>query len=164
MRDKNRWNLTGEFGERNWPARLLAVLSLSGILVMPSLVLAAPSGFEQVNSVAPTDREIQRRGDNPAAQLERNREEMERLRFQEQIEEDMTKRGAKVERKDTTSEQKIEDEVSFRLQKINMDASEILKQEELNAITSAYLDREVAIKDLREMTEKLTVCTVKRGT
>ena len=93
--------------------------STSGILVMPSLVLAAPSGFEQVNSVAPTDREIQRRGDNPAAQLERNREEMERLRFQEQIEEDMTKRGAKVERKDTTSEQKIEDEVTFRLQKIN---------------------------------------------
>ena len=163
MRDKNRWNLTGEFGERNWPARLLAVLSLSGILVMPSLVLAAPSGFEQVNSVAPTDREIQRRGDNPAAQLERNREEMERLRFQEQIEEDMTKRGAKVERKDTTSEQKIEDEVTFRLQKINMDASEILKQEELNAITSAYLDREVAIKDLREMTEKINRLYSEKG-
>ena len=100
MSDTNRWNIAGEFEKRNWPARLLAVLSLSGILVMPSLVSAAPAGFEQVNSVASTDREIQRRGDNPAAQLERNREEMERLRFQEQIEEDMTKRGAKVERKD----------------------------------------------------------------
>ena len=85
MSDTNRWNIAGEFEKRNWPARLLAVLSLSGILAMPSLVLAAPAGFEQVNSVVPTDREIQRRGDNPAAQLERNREEMNGCVFRNRL-------------------------------------------------------------------------------
>ena len=159
----NKLNKTGKFAGSNVFAGLLAVLSISGFLTAPSLAVAAPAGFEPVNGTGIMEMEFQRSGYNPAAQLERNREAMERLRFQEQIQEDMARRSAKIEQKDRASEQKVMEDVSFRLQKVNMNASVILKQKELDNITSAYLNREVAMKDLQEMTEKINRLYSEKG-
>jgi hemolysin activation/secretion protein len=115
-------------------------LSVAAVLGSPLLVSAAAMDM---------------RNNDPSVQMERNREAMERRRFQEQIEEDLARRKIKVETKDTESDQKMATEVTFRLKKVSMNPSAVLTQEELDKITVPYLDQEIAMKDLQEMTEKI---------
>jgi len=125
---------------RNVFCHTAIVLSVAVVLGSPLLVSAAAMDM---------------RNNDPSVQMERNREEMERRRFQEQIEEDLARRKIKVETKDTESDQKMAAEVTFRLKKVSMNPSAILTQEELDKITVPYLDQEIAMKDLQEMTEKI---------
>ena len=123
-------------------------LSVAAVLGSPLLVSAAAMDI---------------RNNDPSVQMERNREEMERHRFQEQIEEDLARRKIKVETKDTESDQKMAAEVTFRLKKVVMNPSAVLTQEELDKITVPYLDQEIAMKDLQEMTEKINQLYSEKG-
>ena len=86
--------------------------------------------FAQPVNAAPADG-----ANDPGAQLERTREQLERQRIAEQISEDQKNRGAKVEKQDETTTDEQSPAVEFLLQKINFDDSEILTAEELDAIS-----------------------------
>lgn len=95
-------------------------------------------------------------GMDAGAQMERDRRDMERERVREQIAEDEAARNNKVEQGEKTSASDEETGLSFELKRVVCNASEILTQEELDAVTQNYIGRQVTVKDLQEMAEKIT--------
>ena len=95
-------------------------------------------------------------GMNAGAQLERDRRDMERERVMEQIAEDEAAKKKKVEKEDAPPADDSGAEISFELKKVHWNPSEILKQEEIQAVADAYIGRQITLKDLREMAEKIT--------
>ena len=100
---------------------------------------------------------------DPGAQLERNRELLERQRIAEQIAEDERNRGAKVENQDETTSDEQSPAVEFDLQKINFDESEILTAEELDAIAQDYVGKSVTLQNLYEIVEKVNMLYQEKG-
>ena len=96
------------------------------------------------------------------AKLEREREAMERARVAEQMHEDRESREAKVEREKQESEEKAA-EVSFDLQSIVFDESEILTREELDGFAAEYVGRTVSLQDLNDLVEKINALYEKKG-
>jgi len=97
------------------------------------------------------------------AQLERNRELLERQRIADQIAEDQKNRGAKVENQDETTSQEQSPAVEFQLQKINFDDSEILTAEELDTIAKDYIGKSVTLQNLYEIVEKINMLYQEKG-
>lgn len=95
-------------------------------------------------------------GMDAGAQMERDRRDMERERVMEQIAEDEAARQSKVEQGEKASAEEAGIETSFELKQVNCGSSEILSQEEIAAVTSAYIGRQVTVKDLQEMAGKIT--------
>ena len=95
-------------------------------------------------------------GMDAGAQMERARREMEREQVMEQIAEDEAARQSKVEQGEKASAEEAGTETSFELKQVNCGSSEILSQEEIAAVTSAYIGRQVTVKDLQEMAGKIT--------
>ena len=95
-------------------------------------------------------------GMDAGAQMERARREMEREQVMEQIAEDEAARQSKVEQGEKASAEEAGIETSFELKQVNCGSSEILSQEEIAAVTSAYIGRQVTVKDLQEMAGKIT--------
>ena len=100
---------------------------------------------------------------DPGAQLERNRELLERQRIAEQIAEDEKNRGAKVENQDETTSDEQSPAVEFQLQKINFDDSEILTAEELDNIAKDYVGNSVTLQNLYEIVEKINLLYQEKG-
>ena len=100
---------------------------------------------------------------DPGAQLQRAREELERQRIADQISEDEKNRGGKVENQDETTSQEETSTVEFQLQKINFDDSEILTAEELNNIAQDYLGKSVTLQNLYELVEKINMLYQEKG-
>lgn len=90
------------------------------------------------------------------AQMERDLREMERERVKEQIAEDEAAKKNKVEKEEASSADDDVTEVSFELKKVNWNPSEILKQEEIQAVVDGYIGRQITLRDLREIAEKIT--------
>ena len=95
-------------------------------------------------------------GMDAGAQMERARRDMEREQVMEQIAEDEAARQSKVEQGEKASAEEAGTETSFELKQVNCGSSEILSQEEIAAVTSAYIGRQVTVKDLQEMAGKIT--------
>jgi len=95
-------------------------------------------------------------GMDAGAQMERARRDMEREQVMEQIAEDEAARQSKVEQGEKASAEEAGIETSFELKQVNCGSSEILSQEEIAAVTSAYIGRQVTVKDLQEMAGKIT--------
>ncbi len=112
----------------------------------------------QIAYAAPADG-----ANDPGAQLERSREEMERLRIAEQIEEDEQNRNAKVERSDEKNPDEETASVTFELKKINFDESQILLPEELETISSEYVGKEISLNDLYKIVEEVNKLYVEKG-
>ena len=90
------------------------------------------------------------------AQMERDRRAIERERVMEQIAEDEAAKKNKVEQGEKPSAGEAGTEISFALQQVLWNPSEILTKEQIQAVTEAYIGKQVTLKDLREMTEKVT--------
>ena len=90
------------------------------------------------------------------AQMERDRRDIERARIMEQSAEDEAAKKNKVEQGEKPSAGEAGTEISFALQQVLWNPSEILTKEQSQAVTEAYIGKQVTLKDLREMTEKVT--------
>jgi len=93
---------------------------------------------------------------NAGAQMERDRMALERERIMEQIAEDEAAKKNKVEQGEAPAAEEAGTEISFGLQQVIWNPSEILTKEEIQAVTDAYIGKQVALKDLREMAERIT--------
>jgi hemolysin activation/secretion protein len=100
---------------------------------------------------------------DPGAQLERTREQLERQRIAEQIAEDEKNRDAKVKNQDENTSDEQSPSVEFQLQKINFDSSEILTEDELNNISQDYIGKTVTLKSLYEIVEKVNALYQEKG-
>lgn len=99
---------------------------------------------------------------DPGANMNRTREMLERERVAQQIEEDRARAKNKLEAGGT--EQAPESaEFKISLQKITVDASAVLKQEDVKAITDQYVGREVSAKDLYAMVDKINQLYREKG-
>ena len=100
---------------------------------------------------------------DPGAQLQRVREELERQRIAEQISEDEKNRGAKVEGDNPSTSQEQNQAIEFQLQKINFDDSEILTEDELNDIAKDYVGKSVTLQNLYELVDKINALYQQKG-
>ena len=100
---------------------------------------------------------------DPGAQLERDRRDMERERVLEQIAEDEAAKKKRVEKEEAPPAENEGTEISFELKKVNWNPSEILKQEEIQAVAQSYIGRQITLKDLREMADKITDLYKEKG-
>ena len=114
--------------------------------------------FAQPVNAAPADG-----ANDPGAQLERNREQLERQRIAEQIAEDEKNRKAQVEKQDETSSDEQSPTIEFKLQKINFDDSEILSAEELDGVAKDYIGETVTLQNLYEIVEKVNALYQEKG-
>ena len=100
---------------------------------------------------------------DPGAQLERDRRDMERERVLEQIAEDEAAKKNKVEKEEAPPADDSGTEISFELKQVRWNPSEILTQEEIQAVADAYIGRQITLKDLREMADKITGLYKEKG-
>lgn len=97
------------------------------------------------------------------AQMERDRMAIERERIMEQIAEDEAAKKNKVEQGEAPSAGEAGTEVSFALQQVIWNPSEILTREQIQAVTEPYIGKQITLKDLREIAEKITNLYRDRG-
>ena len=90
------------------------------------------------------------------AQMERDRRAIERERVMEQIAEDEAAKKNKVEQGEAPSAEESGTEISFALRQVIWNPSEILTGEQIQAVTQPYIGREITLKDLREMADRIT--------
>ena len=90
------------------------------------------------------------------AQMERDRRAIERERIMEQIAEDEAAKKNKVEQGEKPSAEEAGAEISFALQQVIWNPSEILTKDQIQAVTASYIGKQVTLKDLREMADKIT--------
>ena len=95
-------------------------------------------------------------GLDAGSQMERDRRAIEREQVMQQIAEDEAAKKNKVEQGQAPAGEEAGAEVSFALQQVTWNPTEILTQEEIQAVTTAYIGREVTLQDLREMTDRIT--------
>lgn len=140
--------------------RRYAVLSLA---IGLSLAGNSHGALAAARPALPAGTQDQIVGPSAAQAAERLREAMEWERVQEQIAEDEKKRHQTVEQqgKDETAETSAA--VKFVLKKVLHDSSAVLPEEEIQKITADYLDKEIEIKDLQEMAEKITTLYREKG-
>lgn len=102
-------------------------------------------------------------GRDAGAQMERDRRDMEREQVFEQIAEDEAAKKNKVEKEEAPPAEDAGTEISFELKQVNWNHSEILTQEEIQSVTQAYIGRQLTLKDLREMADKITALYQEKG-
>ena len=90
------------------------------------------------------------------AQMERDRRAIERERVMEQIAEDEAAKKNKVEQGEKPAAEEAGAELSFALQQVIWNPSEILTKDQIQAVTASYIGKQVTLKDLREMADKIT--------
>ncbi len=90
------------------------------------------------------------------AQMERDRRAIERERVMEQIAEDEAAKKNKVEQGEKPAAEEAGAELSFALQQVIWNPSEILTKEQIQAVTTSYIGKQVTLKDLRELADKIT--------
>ena len=90
------------------------------------------------------------------AQMERDRRAIERERVMEQIAEDEAAKKNKVEQGEKPAAEEAGAELSFALQQVIWNPSEILTKEQIQAVTASYIGKLVTLKDLRELADKIT--------
>ncbi|WP_407400705.1 ShlB/FhaC/HecB family hemolysin secretion/activation protein [Anaerovibrio sp.] len=102
-------------------------------------------------------------GYDAGAQIERDRRDMERERILEQIAEDEAARENKVEKEDAPPADDAVTEVRFELKRVNWNTSEILTSDEIQTVADTYIGRQITLKDLREMAERITELYKEKG-
>ena len=95
-------------------------------------------------------------GMDAGAQMERDRRDIERERVREQIAEDEAAKKNKVEQEKAPSAEEAGTEISFTLQQVIWNPSEILSKEQIQAVADSYIGKQITLKDLREMADRIT--------
>jgi len=101
--------------------------------------------------------------DVAGVQMERDRRDMEREQVREQIAEDEAARKKTVEQGESSATDAAGEDLRFELKRVEWNPSEILKQEEIQGITDAYIGRPITAKDLVEMVNKITELYRQKG-
>lgn len=108
---------------------------------------------------APTDQQVRdyhESGMNDAGVVaSRTRDYLERQRIAQQIQEDREREASRVEAEQQKSDKEQTAAVKFTLQKINIDKSDVLAAETLDALKADYIGREIELKDLYELVNKI---------
>ena len=130
-------------------SNLVYLALVMGLLAEGHAAVAAPStgGADIATQVARS---------SAGAQMERDRRDIERERIMEQIAEDEAAKKNKVEQGEKPSAEEAGAEISFALQQVIWNPTEILTKEQIQAVTESYIGKQVTLKDLREMAEKVT--------
>ena len=135
-------------------------------LLMTGLLL----GYSAAAFAAPGDGAASRREDgspiySSEAGVAANRamEYMERQRVARQIAEDKAKAASKVEQSGQQEEKEQQGAVTFKLNAIEIDKSGVLAQEKLDALKAEYLAKEVGVKDLYELVNKINQLYLEEG-
>lgn len=115
----------------------LVALSVS----LPYSVYAAPVNNNVIGSEA-------------GAQLMQTQDYLERERIERELAEARKKRS-QVEGEQTTKGTELEGEVSFLLSSVDIPVSQILKPEDVSAVTAEYIGKEVTISKLKEMVTRI---------
>lgn len=90
-------------------------------------------------------------------------EYMERQRVARQIAEDKAKELKKVEQSDKAGDKEQQGAVTFKLNAIEIDKSVVLEQAKLDALKAQYLEKEVGVKDLYELVNKINQLYLDEG-
>lgn len=98
--------------------------------------------------------DIQKRMD-PGASINRTRDMLERERVARQIEEDRAASKEKIAAEKSKEDIDNAPVATLTLSKIETDPSEVLTEAEISDITNGYINREVTVKELYEMVQKL---------
>ena len=125
-------------------------LLLTGLLVgMSAIAFAA----------GPTDAdkaEFNKSGlNNSGVAANRAMEYMERMRVARQIAEDKAKSASKVEQGTAADVDEQQAAVTFTLKAIELDESKVLEKTKLEALKGEYLEKEIGVKDLYELVNKI---------
>ena len=135
-------------------------LILTGLLLSTSaLAFAAPyqPTYEQ-------ERAYRQSGLNDAGVANnRTLEYMERQRVARQIAEDKAKSASKVEQNKQAAETEKESAVTFKLESIEIDKSDVLEASKLDALKNEYLHKDVGVNDLYELVNKINQLYLDEG-
>lgn len=101
--------------------------------------------------------------DDPGVEMRRQREEIERERVWQQIEEDRKRREEVVQPETKQASAPEEEQVRFRLQAVTSDPSEIIPQEKIQALAAGYTGREVSMAELTELVQKINDIYAEKG-
>lgn len=112
-------------------------LAMTAILLSGSMVQAAPVDT-----------------DNTGIEMRRQREEAERERIRQQMEDDRKAQQENVQDKNQPNQQQSGEDVKLLLKDVQVDPSKIISEEKIKEITASYVGREVSIADLNELVEK----------
>ena len=99
---------------------------------------------------------------DPGAQLNQARDYMERQRVAQQMEEDQERHKAKVETEMQKPEQNA-DQVTFTLNRVDTDTSEILTEGEIKRVTDSYVGKTASLQDLYDMTAAINKLYEEKG-
>lgn len=130
----------------------LVIATLLGCM-LSSVVCAAPID-DAARAAAQAD---------PGREMQRTQEMLERARVQQQIEEDRAKAKSKVEAGKDQGQKQEAPAVKVILKKIVTDPSRVLTDAELDTITKDYIGKEVSVKDLYAMVEKINKLYEQKG-
>lgn len=124
-------------------------------------------GCSAVAFAGPTDEqaaEFHKSGlNNAGVAANRTIEYMERQRVARQIAEDKAKASSKVEQGSQKPDAEQQAAVTFKLEKLELDESTVLEQAELQKLTDEYIGKEVGVKDLYELVNKINKLYLDNG-
>lgn len=100
---------------------------------------------------------------NAGVAANRTIEYMERQRVARQIAEDKAKASSKVEQGSQKPDAEQQAAVTFKLEKLELDESTVLEQAELQKLTDEYIGKEVGVKDLYELVNKINKLYLDNG-
>ena len=118
--------------------KTLVSVALLGALSPLGGVLAAPAGSEDINNAA--------RATNAGVQLSQMQDYLERELAERQISEQREQARAEVEKKEEETRQTSD--ISFHLERLSIEGSNVLTVEELAAVKAQYEGRDVSVTDL----------------
>lgn len=137
--------------------------SVSALLAALFICSTAASVSAAYNPTPEQQRQYRESGLNDAGvSANRTREYLERQRIAHQLEEDKAKGSSKVEQTGSSEAQQAAD-ITFKLSTINIDESSVLDAAKLDALKAGYLNREVGVKDLYELVNKINAMYTEQG-
>lgn len=141
----------------------LSVLLTGLLLGYSAMAMAAPDPGTSKGASSKTDNGRYTWSSEAGVATNRAMEYMERQRVARQIEEDKAKAASKVEQNDKASEKEQQGAVTFKLNAIEIDKSTVLEQAKLDALKAEYLAKEVGVKDLYELVNKINQLYLDEG-
>lgn len=100
---------------------------------------------------------------DPGVEMRRQREEAERERVQQQIEQDRQQREEEGVKDETKQSQPAEEELRFRLESVTADASEIITPEMVQEAAGDYIGKEISNADLEALVKKINDIYAQKG-
>lgn len=128
--------------------KLTGMLLAGWILGMPN-TMAAPS--------------IPGAGADAGVQLNQTMDYLERMRVQQQIEDDIARNGAQIEGVEAPAPSEQDMDISFQLNRLETDPSQVLTDAELDAIAADYIGKKVTVSDLYKIVDRINELYTNKG-